>query len=75
MSKHCFSIDFKKVRKYRTVSLTKGATLFKIDGNDDEDHGGEGVLLSSDLCFHFLAAEKIFVLKLIAFYILTNALQ
>ena len=40
--------------------------------DEGEDGGSEGVLLSSDLCFHFLAAAKIFVLKLIAFYILTK---
>ena len=50
------------------MSLTKGATLFKIDGNDDEDDGGEGVLLSSDLCFQFPAAEKIFVPKTLSHF-------
>ena len=39
------------------------------DASDDgDDGGGKGVLLSSDLCFHFLAAEKIFVLKILSHF-------
>ena len=38
------------------------------DDSDDGDDGSKGVLLSSDLCFHFLAAEKIFVLKILSHF-------
>ena len=38
------------------------------DSDDGDDGGGKGVLLSSDLCFHFLAAEKIFVLKILSHF-------
>ena len=58
-----------KLRSIGGLQAMLMMTMINIGGCDDDgDDASKGVLLSSDLSLHFLAAEKIFVLKILSHF-------